>query len=38
MYPEPPNMDAYRARQAEVERERTERLRQLREGAADRKR
>jgi hypothetical protein len=38
MYPEPPNMDAYRARQAEVERERTERLRQLSEGAADRKR
>ena len=38
MYPEPPNMDAYRARQAEVERERAERLNQLREGAADRKR
>jgi hypothetical protein len=31
-------MDAYRARQAEVERARAERLNQLREGAADRKR
>ncbi|MFM1936207.1 MAG: hypothetical protein RI990_1166 [Planctomycetota bacterium] len=38
LFAEPPNMDAYRARQAEQERERAERLRELREGAADRRR
>jgi hypothetical protein len=38
LFPEPPNMDAYRARRAELERERADRLRSLREGSAERKR
>jgi len=38
MYPEPPNMDAYRARQADLERERKARLDELRQGSSERKR
>jgi hypothetical protein len=38
LFPEPPNMDAYRARRAEIEKERAAALKALQDGSMDRKR